>query len=73
MTCRLLDCTFEHVPSIDYIITFIRSRQLLIKENLDEVHGESALSFPTVCFWVNEFTRGRTSTTDEQRCVVQKR
>ena len=39
-----------------------------IKAELDEVHGDSAPSYKTVCFWVNEFKRGRTSTNDEQRC-----
>lgn len=38
-----------------------------IKEELDRVHGESAPSFKTVCFWVNEFKRGRRSTEDESR------
>ena len=38
-----------------------------IKAELDEVHGESAPSFATVYNWFNEFKRGRTSTTDEQR------
>jgi len=39
-----------------------------IKAELDEVHGDSAPSYKTVCFWVNEFKRGRMSTNDEQRC-----
>lgn len=38
-----------------------------IKAELDEVHGDSAPSFKTVCYWVNEFRGGRTSTSDEHR------
>lgn len=38
-----------------------------IKEELDQVHGESAPSFATIYNWVNEFKRGRLSTKDEHR------
>ena len=38
-----------------------------VKAELDEVHGTSAPVFATVCNWVNEFERGRTSTKDEHR------
>lgn len=38
-----------------------------IKAELDEVHGDSAPSLKTVCYWVNEFKGGRTSTSDEHR------
>lgn len=38
-----------------------------IKTELDEVHGTSAPSFKTVYNWVNEFKRGRISTSDAER------
>ena len=38
-----------------------------IRNILQEVHGASTPSFSTISFWVSEFKRGRTSTSDEPR------
>ncbi|XP_025269033.1 protein GVQW3-like [Camponotus floridanus] len=38
-----------------------------IQAELQEVHGTSTPSLPTISFWVNEFKRGRTNTDDEPR------
>lgn len=38
-----------------------------IQQILQEVHGTSTPSLPTISFWVNEFKRGRTDTDDEPR------
>lgn len=38
-----------------------------IRVELGEVQGESASSFKTICYWMNEFKHGRIFTTDEHR------
>ncbi|GFU03622.1 HTH_48 domain-containing protein [Trichonephila clavipes] len=38
-----------------------------IKDDLDSVYGDSALSFTTVKIWATEFKRGRKSLRDDER------
>jgi len=48
------------------VIKFFRLEKMEIKSRLDAILGNlSSPSFSTVNFWVSEFKRGRTHTSDE--------
>jgi histone-lysine N-methyltransferase SETMAR len=56
----------EHRAIIKYL--FLRGNTpTQIKDELDSVYGDSALSFTTLEFWAAEFKRGRQSLGDDER------